>query len=190
LLRALQFVPRQRDLLGALGGLYCWFRREDAARARQWLEAALFMGAKGRLIRAILERDRLIEQERGTALDWFRSASARFLRDPALAGEVRHALVEELGRFQEFAPLLIQLQDKPQLEDEEPTVENLRDRAAYLADLVSHVVVTGPPERYVRLAQLQNEYTACLKSLEQNAQSITAIEKRIFAEMADTLVLR
>lgn len=190
LLRALQFVSRQRDLLGALGGLYCWFRREDSARARQWLEAAVFMGARGRMIRAILEHDRLIEQERGTALDWFRSASARFLRDPALAGEVRHALVEELGRFQEFAPMLIQLQDQPPLEDEEPTVQNLQDRAAYLADLVSQVVITGPPDRYARLAQLQNEYITCLKNLEQNAQSITALEKRIFSEMADSLALR
>jgi hypothetical protein len=190
LLRALQFVPRQRDLLGALGGLYYWFRRDKLDRARDWLEAAVAMGAGGRLIRSILERDRMVEIERGNALDWFRSASSRFLRDPALASEVRRALVEELGRFQEFEPTLISLREKPELEQEEPTLQGLRDRAAYLAELLTSIRASDHSDRFARLAQIQAEFNACLKNLESNTQTISALERRAFAELADTLVMR
>ncbi len=189
LLRALQFVPRHRDILGALGGLYYWFRREKRDKARDWLEAAAAMGVHGRIVRTILERDRLIEMERREALDWFRSASSRFLRDPALASDVRRALVEELGRFQEFEPMLISLQEKPELEQEEPTIQGLRDRAGYLTDLLANVARSGQPERFTRLAQIHGEYAACLSHLEQTAQTISTLERRVFTELADTLTL-
>jgi hypothetical protein len=190
LLRALQFVPRQRDLLGALGGLYYWFRREKRSAARLWLEAAASMGVRGRIVRAILERDRLVEMEQREALDWFRSASSRFLRDPALAGEVRRALVEELGRFQEFEPMLISLQEKPELEQEEPTIQGLRDRSNYLAELLASIVHGGQPERFTRLTQIHAEYSTCLSKLEEMAQTISTLERRVFSELADALVLR
>ena len=189
LMRALQFVPRQRDLLGAVGGLYYWFRRDKRDKAREWLEAAVSMGARGRVPRAILERDRLVEMERSEALDWFRSASARFLRDPALATEVRHALVEELGRFQEFEPMLISLREKPEIESEEPTVQGLRERAAYLSDLLARMARRGEPGKFARLAQIQGEYTVCLSSLELATQTISTLERRVFAELAENLSL-
>ena len=191
LLLGLMLVPRQRDLLGALGGLYSWFRRERADAARGWLEAAILMGARGRLIRAILEHDRMLDQQRGSALDWFRSASARFLRDPALSGEVRHALLGELGRFQEFAPMLMSLEERPQFAEEEPTLEALRSRAAYLAQLVANVANgTGSIDRLTRLSQLHAEFNACLQALEASSQTIAALERKAFSELADTLAMR
>ncbi len=189
LLRSLQLVPRQRDALGALGGLYYWFRRDKRDQAREWLEAAVSMGAKGRITRAILERDRLVEMERRQALDWFRSASSRFLRDPALAAEVRHALVEELGRFQEFEPMLINLREKPEIEQEEPTMQGLRERAAYLADLLLRMSRRGQSDQASRLAKIHGEYSACLSNLEQTAQTMSGLERRVFAELAENLVM-
>jgi hypothetical protein len=107
LLRALQFVPRHREVLGALGGLYYWFRPDKRDKAREWLEAATVMGVQSRIVRSILEGDRQMQTEHREALDWFRSASIRFLRDPMIAREVRRAVIEELGRFQDFAPMLV-----------------------------------------------------------------------------------
>jgi tetratricopeptide (TPR) repeat protein len=189
LLRGLQFDPRHRELLGALGGLYYWFRKDKRQKALDWLEAAAMMGVSGRIVHKILERDRIIEMERREALDWFRSASARFLRDPTLAGEVRHALVEELGRFQEFEPLLISLQQRPELEPEEPTLEEIKERAAYLAQLVADAARKGQSDRHARLAQIRAEYSACLETLERTTENITTLEQRIFAELCDALAL-
>lgn len=189
LMRALQFAPRQRDMLGSVGGLYYWFRREKRDLAREWLESAVMMGVGGRIVRAILEHDRLIEVERREALDWFRSASSRFLRDPTIAGQVRSALIEELGRFQEFEPMLISLREQPELETQEPTVEVLRERARYLADLVAGFARRGNSDRFARLAQVHAEYTACLTALEGASQTMAAIESKVFGELGDTLVL-
>ena len=141
---------------GRSGGLYYWFRPEKRVEAREWLEAAVTMGARSQIIRLILERDRLVEMDRRKALDWFRSASARILRDPTVSGEMRRALVEELGRFQEFQPMLIDLQAKPEQAPEEPTIDMLRERARYLSQLVANVARGGQSERYQRLAEDSN----------------------------------
>lgn len=190
LLRGLQFDPRQRDLLAALGGLYYWFRKDRRKKALEWLEAATLMGVVSRIVPKILEHDRLFEMERREALDWFRSASARFLRDPTLAGEVRSALVEELGRFQEFEPLLISLEQKPDLEQEEPTLETLKERARYLAQLVADISRTGrQAERQADLMQLRNQYLSSLEILERTTQNMAEMEQRVVKELGKTLSL-
>ncbi|HXU32558.1 MAG TPA: hypothetical protein VN851_18480 [Thermoanaerobaculia bacterium] len=189
LLRALQIDPRQRDLLAALGGLYYWFRKDKRRQALDWLEAASLMGVSGRIVRKILEEDRLLEMERREVLDWFRSASSRFLRDPSLASEVRRALVEELGRFQEFEPMLIELETKPDFEPEEPTLEVIRERAGYLSRLVAEVSQQAPQERGVRLAQIQSEYAGCLATLERTTACISLLERRVFSELANTIAI-
>jgi tetratricopeptide (TPR) repeat protein len=190
LLRGLQFDPRQRDLLAALGGLYYWFRKDRRKKALEWLEAAELMGVVSRIVPRILERDRLYEIERREALDWFRSASARFLRDPSLAGEVRSALVEELGRFQEFEPLLISLEQKPDLEQEEPTLETLKERARYLAQLVADISGTGrQAEQKADLTQLRNQYLASLETLERTTEGMAELERRVVKELGKTLSL-
>lgn len=190
LLRGLQFDPRQRDLLAALGGLYYWFRKDRRKKALEWLEAATLMGVVSRIVPKILEHDRLFEMERRQALDWFSSASARFLRDPTLAGEVRSALVEELGRFQEFEPLLISLEQKPDLEQEEPTLETFKERARYLAQLVADISRTGrQAERQADLMQLRNQYLSSLEMLERTTQDMTELEQRVVKELGKTLSL-
>jgi hypothetical protein len=147
------------------------------------------MGVSSRIVRKILDRDRMIEMERREALDWFRSASSRILRDPALADQVRSALVEELGRIQEFEPFLLDLAEKPELEPQEPTLGMIRDRSLYLTRLIEDLSSRGPAQRKAKLAQIQADYAGCLARLEQTTETITLLEKRAFSELADTLAL-
>lgn len=187
LLRALQFSPRQRDLLGALGGLVYWFRKDKRQKALEWLEAAATMGVSGRIVKKILEQDRLIEVERRHALDWFRSASSRLLRDPSLSNEVRTALKEELGRFQEFEALIVSLEEKPAFEFEEPTLEVIRERARYLLNLVVELSGRGQADRQVRLQKISADYSAYLQTLEHTTENIISLERRVFEELGDIL---
>ena len=110
LFRALQFELRQRDVLATLGGLYYWFVPDGRKKALQWLEAAAVMGAEGRIARRLLEEARAASWS--TARRWTGSArrrpgSSTTRRSPR---PVRQALIEELGRFREFQPLLLDLQ--------------------------------------------------------------------------------
>jgi hypothetical protein len=189
LLRALQIEPRQRDILAAIGGLYYWTRRDMRAQAREWLEAAVSMGAESRFARLILARDRAVEADRRGALDQFRSASAHFLRDPSLKEEMRRALVEELGRFQEFEPMLISLQEKEEFDYQEPSVAALRERAKYLVNLMDSARMRGDGARYGRLDTLRTEYTRALATLENASKTIEGLERSVMVELGSALTM-
>ncbi|MEI9988456.1 MAG: tetratricopeptide repeat protein [Rhizomicrobium sp.] len=189
LLRGLQLDPRNRDLLAALGGLCYWTQRDMRARARQWIEAAVVMGLVSHHARAILMQDQAVEERRRDLLGVFRSASARFLRDPTLAAETRRALVNELGRFQEFEPLLIDLRARPDYEHEEPTVAALRDRARYLSGLLEDVLRRGEMARFERLANLKEEYSGNLRTLEQTMDAIKTLEHTAIVELSSSLAM-
>jgi tetratricopeptide (TPR) repeat protein len=187
LLRGLQFSPRHRDLLGSLGGLIYWFRKKDRQKALEWLEAAATMGISGQIVKRILEQDRLIEVERRDALDWFRSASSRLLRDPSLNAEVRTTLIEELGRFQEFEALIVNLEEKPDFELEEPTLKVFKERAKYLLNLIAEFSKKGRTERKARLQAISNDYSAYIQTLENTTEGMTLLERRVFEELGDIL---
>ena len=188
LLRALQLQPRHRDLLAAIGGLFYWTRPELRARARTWLESAVTMGVDSRFAHLILERDRAVAAERVGVMDLFRSSSAQFLRDPTIQTDLRKALVDQLGRFQEFEPMLLELQAKPELAWEEPTVSLLRDRSRYLAELIENSLRRGDPARHHRLTALRAQYVIALETLESSAQSLETLGKSAIAELGDSLV--
>jgi hypothetical protein len=44
-------------------------------------------------------------------------------------------------------------------------------------------------ERVERLRRLHSEYTGCLSDLERTADAIAGLERRVFAELGDTLAL-
>jgi len=87
--------------------------------------------------------------------------------------------------------MLMSLEERPQFAEEEATLEGLRTRGAYLSQLIANVGSTSASnERAARLSQIYTEFNACLKTLEAGSQTITALERKAFSELADTLVMR
>ena len=188
LFRALQFELRQRDILATLGGLYFWFIPNGRKKALQWLEAAAAMGAEGRIARRLLEHARADEREHREAMDWFRSASARFLHDPTLAATVRQALIEELGRFREFQPLLVDLQSAADLEPREPTLRLIRERAGYLEKAVAELATRKAGNPAPQLQELLADYRRIVSGLDSSTGRITEIERKLVQEFGNLLI--
>lgn len=188
LLCAFQFQLRQRDLLAALGGLYYWFHRDERLRALEWIRSALDMGATSLVARRILERDRLLELQQRETLAWFRSKSARFLRDPTLKRQVRDALVEELGRFQQYQPLLLDLEASPSDEPSEPTVATLRDRAKYIGELAAYMLQHPGRSDLSRLTALRAEYARVVQALEDSSTKLSVLEKDVVMEVSKVVL--
>ena len=184
----LQFELRQRDILATLGGLYFWFVPDGRKKALQWLEAAAVMGAEGRIARRLLEEARADEREHREAMDWFRSASARFLHDPTIAATVRRALIEELGRFREFQPLLIDLQSAAELEPREPTLRLIRERAGYLEKAVSELAARKSSDLAPQLQELLADYRGIIAGLDTSTGRITELERKLVQAFGNLLI--
>ena len=187
LLRGLQFELRDRNLLGALGGLYYWFDRSRRAKAIEWLTAAASMGVESRIVSRILEHEKLEEMEQRDRLEWFKSATAKFLRDPTLSARVRSSLVEEIGRFQEFQPLLVELEQMPRLAPQQPTVELIKERSAYLEKLVEALSSKREPEAIAKVEQLRNEYASLILRLNQTTDKMEEVEQDLAREIGGLL---
>jgi tetratricopeptide (TPR) repeat protein len=192
LLRALQFQPRHRDALAALGALYLTYKKERTEKALSWLDAAITMGVRSPRARALLAEARRAEQERKELLAMFRSASARFLSDPAVGIQVRKALIEELGRFDEFRPVVLDLQDSGALEappSGEITVTALRERAAFVGGIASEVVRRADPAAVSKLSEIHRELTALANNVDTSATRIAALERAVMEQLG-RIVLR
>jgi hypothetical protein len=188
LFRALQFELRQRDVLAVLGGLYYWFVPEKRRKALDWLEAAIDMGADSRVARRILERSRQVEMENREALEWFRSTAVRFLHDPTVRSHVRQALVEELGRFQGFQALLLDLDPKIDLEQREPTLSLLRERASYLDKMVADLAARKADAVTPQLGRLRQDYAQLIATVDASTHQMADIEKQLMQEIGKTVL--
>ena len=192
LLRALQFQPRHRESLAALGALYLAYKRDRTAKALSWLDAALTMGVRSPRARNLLAEARRAELERKELLQMFRSASTKFLSDPAVGVGVRKALIEELGRFDEFRPVVLDLQESGALEaapQGEITVTALRERAAFVGGIASEVVRRADPAAVQKLADIQRELTSLANNVETSSTRITALERQVMEQLG-RIVLR
>ena len=192
LLRALQFQPRHREALAALGALYLAYKKERTDKALAWLDAAITMGVRSPRARALLAEARRAEQERKELLAMFRSASARFLSDPAVGIAVRKALIEELGRFDEFRPVVLDLQDSGALDAPpagEITVTALRERAAFVGGIASEVVRRADPAAVSKLSEIHRELTALANNVDTSATRIAALERAVMEQLG-RIVLR
>jgi hypothetical protein len=192
LLRALQFQPRHREALAALAALYLAYRKERGGKAIAWLDAALTMGVRSPRARHLLGEARRIERERKELLAMFRSASSQFLADPAVAASVREALIEELGRFDEFRPVVLDLQASGALDAPptgEVTVGALRERAAFVSGVALEVVARTDPAASRELSELHRELTALVNNVDTSATRITALERTVM-ERLGKIVLR
>ncbi len=191
LLRALQFQPRHRDVLAALGALYLAYKKERTEKALAWLDAAITMGVRSPRARALLAEARRAEQERKELLAMFRSASARFLSDPAVGIQVRKALIEELGRFDEFRPVVLDLQDSGALEAPpagEITVSALRERAAFVGGIASEVVRRADPAAVSKLSEIHRELTALANNVDTSATRIAALERAVMEQLGKVVL--
>jgi hypothetical protein len=192
LLRGLQFEPRHRETLAALGALYLAFRKDRTDKAIAWLDAAIAMGVRSDRARALLAEARRAELDRQELLQMFRSAAARFLTDPTVARHVRAALVEDLGRFEDFRPVLVDLQAAGALDADataSPTVQSLRERARFLHGVATDVTRRRDPADVVALTASHQEYARLLDSLDGSAGRLEALEKTVMEQLG-RIVLR
>jgi len=188
LFQALQFELRQRDVLAALGGLYYWFVPDGRKKALAWLEAAAALGFEGRIARRLLDHARSRDLEQRESMQWFRSTSSRFLQDPTIASHVRRALIEELGRFREFEPMLLALDPAEDLEPREPTIRLLRERAGYLEKMVAELSTRRSGDVGPRLQELHKDYEQLIAGLDASASRMAEIERRIVQEVGMTVI--
>lgn len=188
LLRALQFSPRNREALAGLGVVYYWFMNGKRRKGREWIRAATTMGVRSAVLRRLLDEDRRVEAERQHALEAFLGASMRFLTDATVKPTVRRLLVEELGRFQEFQPLLLELGDRAALEPQPVTLDVIRDRSAYIAGLVAETGGRASNRDPRPLKVVGDEYRAAATVLSRTVDQIEELERRVFAELGRSLM--
>lgn len=188
LLCAFQFHLRHRELLASLGGIYYWFIRDSRQQATEWLRSAVDMGATSRVARRLLDQDRKLEMVRRETLDWFRDKSARFLRDPTLKKQTRQALVEELSRFQEFQPLLLDLENSQTADSQQPTLKLLRERARYLEELAGELTRRKRPADVVKLEEMRRQYAELIEQIDAAATQMSDLENDLVAEVGKTVL--
>jgi tetratricopeptide (TPR) repeat protein len=188
LLTALQFELRQRELLAALGGVYYWFVPDKRDRAVTWLESAVALGTTSRVARRILEHHRRLETENREALEWFRTATGRFLHDPTVSNHVRQALIEELGRFRGFQSMLLELDKQTELESQEPTVRLLRERAEYMQQVVADFAGRKAVAIQAEFNELRHEYARLIAALEAATGRMAEIERRFVQEVGKSVL--
>lgn len=188
LLRALQFEPRHREVLAALGALYYWCQPGARDKAIAWLEAAVAMGVKSESVRRWLDTDRRRELERHDLLDAFRATAARFLSDAMVSPRVRDALLEELGRFQEFRPLLVDLEQGVEIGQQSPTIAALRERAIYLQDAAANVTAVRRGQEGQRLVEAQAEYGMLVEQIDQVSARLSDLDRRVMEEIGKVVL--
>ncbi|MEO8700001.1 MAG: hypothetical protein ABI867_08150 [Kofleriaceae bacterium] len=192
LLRALQFQPRHREVLAALAALYLTYRKDRTEKALAWLDAAITLGVRSPRARALLAELQRAERERKELLSMFRAASAKFLSDPAVGVAVRRALVEELGRFEEFRPVVLELQETGVLEAPPAsavTVAGLRERAAFVGNIATEVGRRGDPATVHKLVESSRELAALASNIDTSVTRITALERAVMEQLG-RVVLR
>jgi tetratricopeptide (TPR) repeat protein len=189
LFRALQFEPRHREVLAALGVLYYLFEPTRREKAIEWIDAAVAMGTTSRVARRLLELDRSRETERTALLAHFRGAATRFLGDAMVDPKVRAALLEELGRFQDFRPVLVDLDNPAEIGQEAPTLAALKERVQYIQGVATTAESRMPPDTTRKLRAIRDEYDAVVNTLELSASRVSDLEARVMEEVGK-MVLR
>ncbi|MFO0682376.1 MAG: hypothetical protein U0234_10010 [Sandaracinus sp.] len=186
LLRALQLSPRHREVLASLGALYYWLRPDRQDKALEWVRAAVTMGVRSPKVRKLLADAERESREQNDLAATFRLTAARYLTDPSVKQRVRTALREELGRFAELAPVLLEIDEIAADEaGASPTIEALAERARYLENVASTMAARG---KKTRLEEAQREYAGVVKTLTETAQRLEMLEQRVVEEMGKAVL--
>ena len=121
----------------------------------------------------------------------FRAASAQYLADPAVATAVRAALIEELGRFEEFRPVVLELHATGALDTASApaSVDALRERATFVNGVALEVVSRSDATAGRELADLHRELSSLISNVDTSATRIAALERAVM-ERLGRIVLR
>jgi hypothetical protein len=102
---------------------------------------------------------------------------------------VRAALLEELGRFQDFRPVLVDLDNQAEIGQEAPTLAALKERVEYIQGVATTAEGRMPPDATKALRAIRTEYDAVVNTLEHSASRVSDLERRVMEEVGK-MVLR
>jgi len=102
---------------------------------------------------------------------------------------VRAALLEELGRFQDFRPVLVELDHQAEIGHEAPTLAALKERVSYIQDVAATAEGRMPPDATRTLRAIRDEYDALVATIEHGATRVSELERRVMEEVGK-MVLR
>ena len=101
-------------------------------------------------------------------------------------------MIEELGRFDEFRPIVLDLQSSGALDappSGDVTVTALRERAAFVGGVASEVVSRADPAAVRVLGELHRELAALVANVDTSATRIAALARAVMAQRG-RIVLR
>ena len=113
----------------------------------------------------------------------FADLSARFLSDPSIAREIRRELVDELGRFADFQPVVLEVEQTLDSPAQTASMQSLYERASSLDGLVSMALGKGALLQSERLRGIQREYVGLQRGLQGSVSRMGELEKEIIREV-------
>ena len=190
LLRALQFDLRNREVLGALGVLYFWFNPSKREKALNWMEISTNLGTENQYLLELVERYHNVEVNRQRLLAQFKDLSIKYFTNSTVSKQLKEELLLELGQFQEFKPVLMELDEISQEEAKSPTVATLLSRSQYLNVLTAEITKNKPFFKDIKKVQsFYMEYGQLVANLEGMANKIEEIEQDIMKEIGRVVLL-
>ncbi|WP_420147388.1 tetratricopeptide repeat protein [Spirosoma sp.] len=183
LLRALQFIPRHREVLAALGILYFYVNTDKRIKALEWLEASVAMGVFHPLVVQLVEKEKGREVKRVMLLDKFISLSLERLFARDISENMRKALLDEWGLFKEYHPALQEIKSTPKPEYAPITLQAVLNRAKYIEEFTSEVNSYEISEPSVHFKVTQERYGRLARQLQNHIQELTEVEKQILLEI-------
>ncbi|MBK8920274.1 MAG: hypothetical protein IPM81_02015 [Saprospirales bacterium] len=184
LLRALQFSPRHREVLAALGILYFHMKPEKRPQALEWLEATISMGVLNPLVVYLVGSEKSREDKRAKLLEQFLSLSVERLLSRDISGQMRKALLDEWGQFKDFHPALQEIQSTVPLDPSAAvTLQAVIHRAKYLHAFAAEVESKEVVEPTLQFRQLQAEYGQLAHNFQHQLRQLGELEKHILQEI-------
>ncbi|MEO1264041.1 MAG: hypothetical protein AAFZ15_34870, partial [Bacteroidota bacterium] len=190
LLRALQFDLRNREVLASLGVMYFWFNPSKRDKALEWMDAAINLGCANLYLYELVERYHNVEVNRQKLLAQFKDLSIKYFVNSNINKQLKEELALELGQFQEFKPVLMELDEMSHEEIKSPTIETLVNRSKHLKSLTLEIAKNKPFFKDINKVQtFYVEYGQLVTQLEVMANKAEDIEQSIMKEIGKVVLL-
>lgn len=190
LLKALQFEPRHRDVLAALGIFYFWFKPQKREKAIEWLESARILGVTNSYLAQLLQDHAESEHQRLHHLRDFLNISMNYLGDISIPAHMRTELADELGQFHDFELVMKEIEEASIDEDDKAvTIEALLYRMEYLRGFVNEMKGGAFKEQDSTLVALEAQYLSQAQALQGSFERLSEIEIEIMRKIG-LMILR